>query len=77
MVLAWAMITRKWLAIALKPFREHWDAIYHLHRDIKRALNLLNGRPAEFEEPHFAPMSLGSSDASHASRHPRSDRSPP
>jgi hypothetical protein len=33
--------------------------INQLHRDINRALNLLNGRPSDYEEPHFAPMSRG------------------
>jgi hypothetical protein len=33
--------------------------INQLHRDINRALSLLNGRPADYEEPHFAPMSRG------------------
>ncbi|MER8407796.1 hypothetical protein NKH16_24425 [Mesorhizobium sp. M1307] len=45
--------------LSLKPFHEHWDVIDRLHGDIKRAINLLNGRPADYEEPHFAPMSRG------------------
>ncbi|MER8995893.1 hypothetical protein [Mesorhizobium sp. M0678] len=45
--------------LSLKPFGEHWEAIDHLQRDIKRALDLLNNRPADYEEPHFAPMSRG------------------
>ncbi|CAH2409358.1 hypothetical protein [Mesorhizobium escarrei] len=45
--------------LALKPFREHWEAVDRLHGDLKRALNLLNGRPADWERPHAAPMSRG------------------
>ncbi|RWI14448.1 MAG: hypothetical protein EOQ92_28870 [Mesorhizobium sp.] len=45
--------------LALKPFVEHWEVIIQLHRDINRALNVLNGRPADYEEPHAAPMSRG------------------
>lgn len=41
--------------LALKPFRPHYDALNELHRDIHRALNLLNGRPANYERPHQAP----------------------
>lgn len=43
--------------LSLKPFRQHWDAIDQLNRDINRALNLLNDRPADWERPHQAPMS--------------------
>jgi hypothetical protein len=45
--------------LSLTPFREHYEAIAELHGHIRRALNVLNGRPAEFEEPHAAPMSRG------------------
>ncbi|MER8555128.1 hypothetical protein NKH37_23575 [Mesorhizobium sp. M1217] len=45
--------------LALKPFCAHWETIDQLHRDMRKALNLLNNRPADYEEPHFAPMSRG------------------
>ncbi|TIN40402.1 MAG: hypothetical protein E5Y10_09295 [Mesorhizobium sp.] len=45
--------------LALKPFHEHWEVLDRLHGDLKRALNLLNGRPADWERPHAAPMSRG------------------
>ncbi|WP_146172533.1 hypothetical protein [Mesorhizobium helmanticense] len=45
--------------LSLKPFCAHWDAIDQLHRDLNRALNVLNGRPADYERPHGAPMSGG------------------
>ncbi|RAZ83190.1 hypothetical protein DPM33_32935 [Mesorhizobium hawassense] len=45
--------------LSLTPFVPHYDACSDLQRDIKRALNLLNGRPADYEKPHQAPMSGG------------------
>ncbi|GLS35970.1 hypothetical protein GCM10010869_15590 [Mesorhizobium tianshanense] len=45
--------------LSLKPFREHWEVIDRLHRDLQRAINLLNGRSADWERPHQAPMSGG------------------
>ncbi|MBZ9999629.1 MULTISPECIES: hypothetical protein [unclassified Mesorhizobium] len=45
--------------LALKPFTPHWEAIDQLHQDMRRALNLLNDRPADYERPHMAPMSGG------------------
>jgi hypothetical protein len=45
--------------LALKPFCPHYDAIDRLHTDLRKALNLLNGRPADYERPHAAPMSGG------------------
>ncbi|MER8772252.1 MULTISPECIES: hypothetical protein [unclassified Mesorhizobium] len=45
--------------LSLRPFCPHYDAIDNLHRALKRALNLLHDRPADYEEPHFAPMSRG------------------
>lgn len=45
--------------LALKPFRAHWDAIDELNTAMKRAINLLNDRPADYEQPHAAPMSQG------------------
>jgi hypothetical protein len=43
--------------LALKPFRAHWDAIDALHGDLRKAINLLNDRPADWERPHQSPMS--------------------
>lgn len=43
--------------LVLVPFSPHYDACSDLHRDIRRALNLLNDRPADYEPPHKAPMS--------------------
>jgi hypothetical protein len=43
----------------LAPFRPHSDAIAGLRRDLVTALNLLNDRPADYEEPHAAPFSRG------------------
>ncbi|WP_192359520.1 hypothetical protein [Mesorhizobium mediterraneum] len=37
--------------LALKPFREHWEVIDQLHRDIRRALNLLNGKAGRLGAP--------------------------
>ena len=47
-------------AISLTPFQPHYDAITGLERDMAKALNLLNDRPADFEEPHHAPFSQSS-----------------
>ncbi|QPC90309.1 hypothetical protein [Mesorhizobium sp. INR15] len=45
--------------LALLPFRAHYDALDALHSHLRGALNLLNDRPAGYEEPHRAPMSGG------------------
>lgn len=45
--------------LSLKPFSPHYDAISSLKQDLRKALNLLNDRPADYEEPHAAPMSRG------------------
>lgn len=50
--------------LSLKPFCPHYDALTALHADIRRALNLLNNRPADYEPPHQAPMSGGGIDPS-------------
>ena len=36
----------------LTPFQPHYDAITDLDRALARALNLLNGRDAEYRPPH-------------------------
>lgn len=43
--------------VSLAPFRPHYDAIHNLNQDLTKALNLLNDRPADYEEPHHAPFS--------------------
>lgn len=43
--------------LSLTPFVAHYDACTALQADIRRALNLLNDRPADYEKPHQAPMS--------------------
>ena len=45
--------------INLKPFCPHYDAVGSFHDQIRVHLNLLNNRPAEFVQPHVAPMSGG------------------
>lgn len=45
--------------LILKPFCPHYEACSALQDDIQRALNLLNNRPADYEEPHRAPLSGG------------------
>ena len=40
----------------LTPFKSHYDAITDLSRALTKALNLLNGREAEFEAPHRSLM---------------------
>jgi hypothetical protein len=36
--------------LTLKPFKPHYDAIDDLERQAKRTLNVLNGRPADYED---------------------------
>lgn len=45
--------------ISLTPLREHYNALSELDGALHRALNLLNDRPADYREPHHAPMSQG------------------
>lgn len=45
--------------LSLVPFRPHYDAISELNSDLTKALNLLNDRPADYQEPHHAPFSQG------------------
>lgn len=45
--------------VSLAPFRPHYDAIHELNQDLTKALNLLNDRPADHEEPHHPPLSRG------------------
>ncbi|MGE0282723.1 MAG: hypothetical protein AB7P20_19220 [Rhizobiaceae bacterium] len=45
--------------LRLTPFRPHSDAIAVLRGDLAKAINLLNDRPADYEEPHHAPFSQG------------------
>ena len=44
---------------SLVPFRTHYEALAALRDHMRVALNLLNDRPAEYREPHAAPMSRG------------------
>lgn len=39
-------------SLSLTPFRPHYDAISDLNGDLVRAVNLLNGRPADFQVAH-------------------------
>lgn len=41
----------------LTPFREHEEALSQLIVDMRRCLNVLHGRPADYVEPHRGPMS--------------------
>lgn len=41
----------------LVPFNPQYNALGTLREDLRRALNLLNDRPADWERPHHAPMS--------------------
>ena len=41
----------------LAPFQPHYDALNALNDHIRRALNVLKGRPPDHVEPHRAPMS--------------------
>lgn len=55
-------VARLWLItrsamVSLAPFRPHYDAISDLNWDLAKALNLLNDRHADYEEPHHAPFS--------------------
>ncbi|MBZ9816934.1 hypothetical protein [Mesorhizobium sp. CA7] len=43
--------------LSLMPFCPHYETCAALQDDIRRALNILNGRPADYEEPHQAPLS--------------------
>lgn len=45
--------------LRLTPFREHYDAIIQLQTDLLTALNLLNDRPADYQEPHGGHMAQG------------------
>lgn len=38
----------------LTPFEPHYDALYQLRDDLRRALNLLNDRPADWVPPRVA-----------------------
>lgn len=42
---------------SLSPFEAHYDAISSLWDQLRIALNLLNDRPADYRQPHQAPMS--------------------
>ena len=44
---------------SLTPFRGHYDAVTDLQEFLIRTLNLLHDRPADYREPHRAPMSGG------------------
>lgn len=46
--------------VSLAPFQPHYDAVQELNQDLTKALNLLNDRPADYEEPHHAPFSQSS-----------------
>lgn len=43
--------------LSIKPFKPHWEAMSALNDDMKKCLNLLRDLPADYEEPHYAPMS--------------------
>ena len=46
----------------LTPFRPHYDSIRELCAALDRTLNILSGRPADYERPHASLMSTGSSE---------------
>lgn len=41
--------------LSLTPFRDHYDALIELDVALRRALNLLNDRPADYVKPHGQP----------------------
>ncbi|TWG94097.1 hypothetical protein L598_003900000060 [Mesorhizobium sp. J18] len=43
--------------LSLIPFKPHHDAIAEYNGATRRLLNILNDRPADWEEPHRGPMS--------------------
>lgn len=44
-------------AECITTFTPHYDAIMQLRDDLRRALNLLNDRPADYREPRHEPFS--------------------
>lgn len=40
--------------LRLTPFRPHYDALSELNANLRRALNLLNDRPADWVQPRVA-----------------------
>ena len=44
-------------AESISPSKPHYEAVYALLDDLRRAVNILNNRPADHREPHAAPFS--------------------
>ncbi len=42
--------------LSLTPFHPHYDAIAELETALRRVLNVLNDRPADWEEPYRVPF---------------------
>lgn len=40
----------------VRAFSPHYDALQHLCDELRQTLNLLNGRPADYREPHVGFM---------------------
>lgn len=45
--------------LSLAPFEPHYDAILVARTHLVELINVLQDRPAEWREPHAAPMSRG------------------
>ncbi len=47
-------------SLSLTPFRLHYDTLRELNAAVDRALNLLHGRPGDYQKPHASLMSRAS-----------------